>query len=416
MGFVWLVADLVNIQIIKQGAVVGMLTGGFWTILGNRIASKIMFPLVYLFFMVPAGGEFVRPLMEFTASFSVFLIRLTGIPDFREGLNLTLTSGQWTVAEACSGINYLIASISIGLVYAYITFSSYWKRAVFVLVSMIAPILANGIRAFLIVMLGHFSNMTLAVGVDHIIYGAVFFGLVMMLLFYLGSFWKDPPLIEEACPGSAMPFANRPFYSALLLMGLFYVVWPMGSAWLSKKQPTPAASEQDLKLALAKKDWQAVENPQWAWSPQFNGATVESIVYFSHGQAIFGLYEASFGQETQGGAELVNSQNVLVTAEQRKSWKVIQTGTMQLADNGKLLTADQTVISGSGRSLVILSWYKIGAHETADPYRAKWLQLLKRLSNDTSPELQVVLLAEAPGDDYQQAQAAIKNVAQHWLD
>lgn len=416
-GFLWLVADLVNIQVIKQFAVVGILISGFWVILGDRVISKIRFPLGYLFFMVPVGGDLIAPLMEFTATFSVYLIRLTGIPVFREGLNLTLTSGNWTVAEACSGINYLIASASLGCVYAYITFSSYWKRALFVLLAVIVPILANGFRAFMIVMIGHFSNMTLAVGVDHIIYGALFFGLVMMLLFYAASFWKDPPIYQTqdlsfSLQKTATTFNNQSFFSALLLIGFLNLAWPLSSFWLSKAQQAPLTKGLDHKVA----GWQSVEDPQWAWSPHFNGTTMESMDYFFSGQSIFGVYQASFGQESQGGAELVNSQNVLVTPEQRKIWKTIQTSTTQLTDNnGKPLLIDQTVLSGSERNLVIFRWYQIGAYNTADPYRAKWLQLIKRLSKDSSPELQVILLIEAPHDDYQQAQLALKKIAQNWL-
>ncbi len=48
--------------------------------------------------------------------------------------------------------------------------------------------LANTLRAYIIVMLGHFSDMKVATGADHLIYGWVFFGLVMFLLFWIGGF------------------------------------------------------------------------------------------------------------------------------------------------------------------------------------------------------------------------------------
>lgn len=421
-GFLWLIADLINIQVIKQFAVVGMLISGFWMILGNLITFNILFPLGYLFFMVPVGSDFIAPLMEFTATFSVYLIRLSGIPVFREGLNFSLSSGNWTVAEACSGINYLIASVSLGFVYAYLTFSSYWKRALFMLLSIVVPILANGLRAYLIVMIGHFSNMTLAVGVDHLIYGALFFGLVMMLLFYAGSFWKDPPTypkqdLSRSQQGTVTAIANQPLFSALLLVSFLYVIWPATAAWLSEQPLVPANSELDHGLAFGKKGWQSVEDPRWAWSPRFYGVVTESMVYYFDGQSVFGIYQASFGQESQGKGELINSQNVLVTPEQRKTWKTIESGTVHLMDNnGKPLPVDQTVLSGSERNLVILRWYQIGAHNTADSYQAKWLQLIKRLSKDSSPELQVILLTEAPPNDYQHAQSVLKKIAQTWLN
>ncbi len=413
-GFLWVVADSISVQLVKQLAVIGMLISGFWMILGNRVTSKIMFPLSYLFFMVPVGSDLIAPLMEFTATFSVKLLRLSGLSVLREGMNLTLTSGNWTVAEACSGINYLIASVSLGFVYAYITFTSYWKRALFLLLAVIIPILANGVRAYLIVMLGHFSNMTLAVGVDHIIYGALFFGLIMLLLFYISSHFADAPTysnqnLSHSSQDDAA-FANQPFVIALALIGLLNFVYPLGSAFLSNQSQTPVNPEK-LEIALKQKGWQLVENPNWNWSPQFNGVEKEAMFYFSNGQATFGIYEASFGQESQGGGELVNSQNVIVSKEQSQVWKTVKTDTMSLTD----LTVGETVLSNAERNLVILRWYQVGSQNTNNAYKAKIFQLLKRLTNDSSVESQVILLTNAPKLDYTQAELALKTVAETWL-
>jgi exosortase A len=413
-GFLWLLADLISVQLVKQLAVVGMLISGFWMILGNRVTLKIVFPLSYLFFMVPVGGDFIAPLMEFTAEFSVFLIRLSGIPVFKEGMNLTLTSGNWTVAEACSGINYLIASVSLGFVYAYITFSTYWKRALFLVLAVIIPILANGVRAYLIVMLGHFSNMTLAVGVDHIIYGALFFGLIMMLLFYISSHFADAPIYSNQnlshSPQDDAAFSNQPFVISLMLIGVLSFVYPLSSTWLANQKQTPVSSE-NLETALKQKSWQIVENPNWQWFPQFKGVEKDAMLYFSNGQATFGIYEASFGQESQSGGELVNSQNLIVTKEQSLEWKTVKSDTMPLAN----LAAGETVLSNSERHLVILRWYKIGSYNTNNAYRAKLFQLLKRLTNDSAVESQVILFTDAPKLDYEQAESTLKNVAEIWL-
>jgi EpsI family protein len=282
------------------------------------------------------------------------------------------------------------------------------------LLAVIVPILANGMRAYLIVMLGHFSNMTLAVGVDHIIYGAFFFGLVMMVLFYVSSFWRDEPVPTEDISYSQQSdttFANQPFYFALLLIGSLNLIYPMGSKWLSSQQQAPTPSTLNLETALNEKGWKSVENPQWEWSPRFKGVSTESMVYFSNGESVFGIYQASFGQESQGGAELVNSQNLLVTEEQSDTWKTVKTSAMSLNN----LLVDETVLSGSERNLVILRWYQVGIHNTNNPYHAKLFQLLKRLSKDSSPELQVILFTEAPHLDYEQAESMLKSVAERWL-
>lgn len=149
-GFVWMIGDLIHIVVVKQLAIVGMLVISFWAVLGSKVAYSMSFPLLFLFFMVPMGEELIPYLIEFTTTFTVKVLRLTGITVYREGNFFTLTSGSWSVFEACSGISYLIASIILGFVFAYLNYVYYWKRAIFMLLSAIVPVIANGFRALLL--------------------------------------------------------------------------------------------------------------------------------------------------------------------------------------------------------------------------------------------------------------------------
>ena len=127
-----------------------------------------------------------------TADFTVAALRASGIPVYREGLQFVIPSGSWSVVEACSGIRYLMASFMVGSLFAYLNYRSWRRRLAFVAVSLVVPIVANWLRAYMIVMLGHLSGNTLAVGVDHLIYGWVFFGIVIMAMFMVGARWSEP--------------------------------------------------------------------------------------------------------------------------------------------------------------------------------------------------------------------------------
>ena len=76
------------------------------------------------------------------------------------------------------------------------------------------PIVANWLRAYMIVMLGHLSNNRIAVGVDHMIYGWIFFGVVMLLLFWVGSLWQEAdaraPLPVVAMPADRVTSTSAP--------------------------------------------------------------------------------------------------------------------------------------------------------------------------------------------------------------
>lgn len=419
-GLLWLVSDLIHVLVFKQYAVVGMLIGSYWALLGNRVAWQMIFPLCFLYFMVPVGEALIPLLMDFTATFTVTLLRLTGISVYREGTFFTLSSGQWSVVEGCSGLRYLIASVTLGLVYAYITYTRLWKRLVFALLSFLVPLVANGLRAYMIVMIAHLSDMKLATGVDHLIYGGIFFGFVMLILFFIGSFWKDP--VPAAQPAQSATFSqnadlkpnlNR-VVSTLFLIGVTFSVWPISLAWLQSKQSLGTELHQNF-LGAQSLEWKPTANPDWGWRPNFNGVVSEALEFYGNGRVIIGIYQASFGNESQG-SELVNSQNYLVK-QKDETWKLPYIGTVELNQpNGGFLLANESILSGKTRDIVVLRWYMIGDKNTANPYLAKLYQLMKRLSVDSSPELQIIMMTEAQHNHYELARTSLEKFAETWLN
>ncbi len=408
-GFVWLSAVLSKVLVVEQFALVGMLIGVLWSVLGNQVTVNMLFPLGFLFLMVPFGEDFVPYLMEFTASFTVAMLRLTGISVYREGLHFTLVSGNWSVVEACSGIRYLIASITLGLVYAYLNYSNYKKRALFILASITVPVLANGLRAYMIVMIGHLSSMKLATGVDHIIYGWVFFGLVMLLLFYIGSFWQDPNVVDSAQPEEVIKPVVAPsvdFRLASVFTLSCFLIWSVLAAELQDRQKTQATIPVALFENLSGEPTIA---PDWHWQPQFNGVMADAKRFVLLDEQVVGLYIANFGDESQGG-ELVNSQNTLLLSKQ-KQWRVVQNALSAINWSNQPANVEETAISHEQGDLLVMRWYRIGETNTANNYYAKWLQLLKRLSGDASPELMVVIYTPTPHGDYQQARNRLQKIA-----
>ncbi|MBT9492894.1 MAG: exosortase A [Paucibacter sp.] len=166
-ALLWLLGDLAVVNAATQLAFTAILVLLVPAALGWPVARAIAFPLGFLFFAVPIG-EFMTPkLMEWTADFTVAALRLSGIPVFREGQEFVIPSGNWSVVEACSGIRYLMASVMVGTLFAYLNYRSLARRWIFVGVAIALPLIANWLRAYIIVMLGHFSDNKIATGADH---------------------------------------------------------------------------------------------------------------------------------------------------------------------------------------------------------------------------------------------------------
>jgi exosortase A len=411
-GFLWLTAHLVHVLVIEQFAIVGILTSAIWSVLGNNVTGKLLFPILFLFLMAPFGEDLVPYLMEYTATFVVAMLRLTGISVYREGLHFTLVSGNWSVVDACSGIRYLIASITLGFVYMYLNYSSYKKRMLFMLLSILVPILANGLRGYMIVIIGHLSDMKLASGVDHLVYGWLFFGLVMLILFYIGSFWHDPVPVLDAGPELATDSGYRydHFWQLILAIACIFYFWPNAADFmLSKQAANVNQASSILRPGLA--EWQSGIEPDWGWVPKFNGTQHDDQFFMTDGESTFGVYIANFGDEKQG--ELVNSQNVLIQ-QKDPYWRTLKTSKTPLIwQNGKTSYVDEMVLHSNMHDLMVFRWYRLAKENTENSYYAKWIQLFKRLSGDNSPELLIVIYTEvANTNDLQQTRTKLQKFAE----
>ncbi len=399
-GLFWLFSSITQALVVQQLALVGMLIGSYWLYFGNSTIKKLIFPLVFLYFMVPVGEAQLLPyLMEYTATFTVWLLRLTGISVYRENLYFTLISGQWSVVEACSGLRYLIASITLGTIYAYITYSKTYKRVVFILFSIIVPIIANGLRAYMIVMIGHLSDMKLAVGVDHLIYGALFFAIIIFIMFFIGSFWRDPEIETVSVSNVETPANSYTIkQNGIVMIGLLFSlsIWPLSSYQIQSHYHAQTTIPEWSAL-IQNQQWQEVNASDWGWRPKFEGVTTESLRYFKRQEIIIGWYQANFGDEKQG-SELINMQNVLINEDERKRWHFIKQSTQMLTnpESKKSISIDIAVLRGHSSDIVTAKWYQVGSMNTRNPYLAKIYQLYKRLIQDTSPEIIHVVFTKQP--------------------
>lgn len=389
-GFLWLIGYAVDALVIQQFAFVSMLVFTIVSCIGLGASTKILFPLGFLLFMVPVGEGLVPSMMELTASTTVWMIRATGIPVFREGLFFSLPSGNWSVVEACSGVRYLIASVTLGCLYAYLTYSSYTKRIIFIIISALVPIAANSARAYIIVMLGHLSDMALATGVDHLIYGWVFFGFVMLLLFWLGGFFADSAEEEKLQPsseidsnsddvsiGEVATIQRSSWHKNIFLFTLIGVVsvsWPGITAILLADKSITAESALVLPESMSK--WHFGEQ-SWSWKPNVIGATHElNQEYRLADETTVSTFLFQFLQQEQG-KELVSGLNFWVDEE--SPWRVIAQSNHNISINGSAMMINTAIIRNGSDQLRVWSWYRIGDRYTSNAYVAKLLEAYYKL-------------------------------------
>jgi exosortase A len=381
LGFGWLLGRLVDTLVVQHFAFVAMLVVVIWAVLGHRLARFLAFPILFLFFGVPVGDGLVYPMMNFTADFTVGMLKLTGIPVYREGTFFTIPSGQWSVVEACSGMRYLIASVTLGVLFAYLTYTSWWKRLLFVLFSIFVPIIANGFRAYMIVMIGHLSDMKLAVGVDHLLYGWVFFGIIITIMFVVGSLWRDPPAgLPEPEAEAPTPTSRRAAMHILAATALVTLIWP-ATAWALSDHGGTVASV-DVAAPRSAGWVLAPDMDAWDWRPRVVGTDGSLYAFYlpdvPASAAPVGLYVGVYRTQRQG-AELVTSTNVMIEQEHPVWSDTLVRPRRVTLDSGELAVDQHLLSSRRGQRLLVWSWYLVGDTHTANPYLAKLLEAKSRL-------------------------------------
>jgi len=405
-ALLWLVGDLAAVNAATQFAFTGMLVLTVPTALGWPVARCIAFPLGFLFFAVPFGEFLMQPMMELTADFTIAALRASGIPVFREGLQFIIPSGNWSVVEACSGIRYLMASVMVGALFAYLNYRSMTRRWIFVAISIALAVLANWLRAYMIVMLGHFSGNKLAAGADHLVYGWVLFGIIMLALFMIGARWAEPDSELSAAPLIA-PGAAAPRRLGVLMLTALLILAPL----LARVALEQSGSQARFRLEapdLVAQGWRPSQLPVADFKPAFANPVADLQAGFERdGGPGVGVYLAYYRQQGPQ-SKLISSHNVLVDVAD-KQWAQVTRGARELALGGQLPSWRTAELRGAplgshvdARRLQTWQLYWINGRWIAADWEAKIHAALGRLLGQGDDGAVLVLYAsKGDGQDGQ---------------
>jgi exosortase A len=219
-GLVWFAAGLLawgvgsaaGVNLVSEVGAVMLLQGAVAALLGPQVTAGLLFPLAYMAFLVPFGDEIVPPLQTITAYIAIALTHASGVPASISGFFIDTPVGRFEVAEACSGVKFLIAMIALGVLVAHLSFRSGKRRALFMIACAVVPVLANGVRAWGTIYVAQSRGVAFAAGFDHIVYGWIFFAVVMTLILGVASRFYDRPANDRLVDAQALeasPFLSR---------------------------------------------------------------------------------------------------------------------------------------------------------------------------------------------------------------
>lgn len=267
---IWWLGELAAINEVRQYAVIGILQVAIVTVMGIQVLRVIWFPILFLLFLVPTGEYLIFPMQQFATRFVDICLSLLHIPHYTEGTTFELTTGRFEIAEACAGLRFLIATVTLGTLFSYLMYRKTAKIILFLIATVAVPLIGNGLRCVGIILLAHFTNNEYGTGADHIVYGWGFNVAILLVLIGVGSLFRDDAGAEAPRPITSSRDESAPgLFLVSLAAALLISAGPAMALWRNTQSARPNMSA--LSTYLQALGWKPLIKPG-RWSPHFPGA------------------------------------------------------------------------------------------------------------------------------------------------
>lgn len=397
LGIAGVVGD---IQVFSHISAFTVLSLMIWLCFGNAIAKEIWFPLCFILFSIPIGEELVPVLQVITADLAIAILKWTSIPVYNTGLYIEIPQGKFVVAEACSGIRFFVGSLVFGAIYSHLTYNSFKRKVAFMTLATIVPIIANAIRVFGIVMIGYYSDMEYAVGADHLIYGWVFFGIVLLLLVLIGETFKEKLPVANSdekqslrsvlnsikLSAKAMNALRAPLTVVLVLFGLT-IIWQ--NTVVPDGDYLPDKIDRTQLSAFA-----TPVRPDSAWQLVSSG---EHDLFFGREEDIE-LAIAWFA-ENRSGSELISSANRFYDVDR---WSALGSDKISVDFGGvENVVKVVRITSSAGKKYLLLYWYQLSDQVFVSRVKTKLMQTVDVLAGGNGAGALIVFAVPFRDSEYQ---------------
>ncbi len=183
----YLVALLQRAYFVASLAMIVIIVGLVWYLLGTAALRRFAFPIGFLFFMVPL--PFVEPLSvplaQLTGAVSAAIVRLFGVPISVNGAQITLPHAELVVGAQCSGLRSIVTLMTLVALVIFLVEGVWWQKLLLALSSIVIAALGNVIRVASLLVVANIWGADAAFKYYHDYSGIVFFLSALALLLAL---------------------------------------------------------------------------------------------------------------------------------------------------------------------------------------------------------------------------------------
>ncbi len=378
-------------QVVEQFALLLFLHALVLAILGLKIWRILAFPLAYLIFAVPIGDVLVPWLRGLAAPAIVAMLDAAGTPAVLDGYLIRLPTADYRIAEACSGLRFLLVSVAASVLAAHLLMRSWRRRLFFLGVAVALPLAANALRAAILIWLAARGTLDPAAAALHLTYGMGFTGVLLALLMLLAWAMREPPARAE--PITVAPrrsAAPLPMVAAAAVVGLLALL-PSAIAAASV-----AAEEYPVRLVapVARGGWvDATPSPEAIETAALAAADASLAAAWTSEASRIDLVILYYRRERQG-AEAVGAAPPSPLAA---SWTEIGQQPARLALGETEIDVTGRVQERAGERRIVWTWYWVDGRFTGNTIAAKLMQIGGRLlaRPPEAARVQIVLSGES---------------------
>jgi exosortase len=390
----WVIGASAGIQVIEQSALLMVLMGWALAVLGRGQMPRVLRLGGYLALALPAWGLIIGILQMITVAANSVLLALSGLEATITGTFIAIPEGTFEVAAGCAGMSFFMSGLTVAVCYAEMTPLTVRGRWLAVALMASLSLVSNWIRVFLLIMIGHWTNMQSPLIADHGWFGWVIFAFMVMLFIWSTRFIEARYAVK--LPGASLargastasvPFAGAMFgFTGLALLG------PAAALVLDAipRAPSPAqiaglnGANQFIALPAVERRPLAFGDTVVAppWAPQFAGADRHQVQRWVKGTDTVQVDRLVFsGRDRRhrliaDGNSIAPSRNIIVDR-----LLGVPDGTGVRSFRQALARVDST----SGRAIIY--WFRVGSTSTGAPLAGRLLMVSTTLLRGAPAEL-----------------------------
>lgn len=365
LAILWQVSRATATQAVEHAAVMLAVPAVVWAVLGRQILRTTAFAWLVLLTAIPVGEVLTPLLMVVTADIATALLKLFGIPFIRSGQYISLSGGDFKVADVCSGLRYLLIGATLALLFSYWNFRTVRARAIFVVLTAAVFVLGNGLRAFIVMSVASASDMRYLGGTDHVVFGTILFGVLLGFVLWMARRYADKPPAQPAVdePDRAQTISRpRVAVASVAALGVLSLGPGIDAYRFAASSGSASIRLPALQGCSAPGEWRA------SWKPVIHGENIQQRgSYACDGVDVHVLIVAYARQRS--GSELVGSANQIVPNEWWQSGA--QTTVQVTLDERRSHAVTQALLTTGGESLLTWSWYAVNGRPTTSEYGVK---------------------------------------------